>query len=135
MLLQFTLTGLILLSIPCRTCSVNISECKFSLQEPLMLERNAEFLIKSTLKTANQTELEDHLSVKSCHATQYAIVFVCTAEVFDFTIQEVCSNFISCLILRIFLKVVFFASFFRRIHHSWICLHSVLSRTYPTLPK
>ncbi len=56
-----------------------------------MLERNAEFLFKFALAASNQAQIEDHLSVKSCLPTQYASIFVCTAEVSDFILHEVCA--------------------------------------------
>ncbi len=56
-----------------------------------MLEKNAEFLLKSALAASNQAQIEDHLSVKSCLPTQYANSFECTAEASNFTIEEVCS--------------------------------------------
>ncbi len=56
-----------------------------------MLERNAEFLLKSGLEASNQVQIDAHLSVKSCFPTQYANIFECTAEASNFTIEEVCS--------------------------------------------
>ncbi len=101
-----------------------------------MLQRNAELLLKSALAASNQAQIEDHFSVKSCLPTQSVNTFECTAEAFDFTIEGVCS-FIGvfdffCLD---FIKACFPPLRFRRIHHLWISFHSVLSWTYPMLPK
>ncbi len=78
-----------------------------------MLQRNAEFLLKSAFAASNQAHIEDHLSVKSCLPTQYANILECTAEASDFTIEGVCS-FIGvfdffCLE---FIKTCFFVSSF-----------------------
>ncbi len=127
MFLHFALTGLMLLSIPCRSCLFNWTVCKFFKEDPHMLKKNAEFLLKSGLKASNQVQIEDHLSVKSCLPTQYANIFECTAEASNFTIVEVCS-FIGvfdffCLG---FIKACFPPLRFRRIHHLWISFHSIL---------
>ncbi len=101
MFLQLALTGLMLLSIPCHSCPANWTVCKFYKEAPFMLKQNAEFLLEFALATSNQPQIKDYLSVKSCHKTQCASIFVCTAEVPSFIFHEVCSLIVlyyySCL--------------------------------------
>ncbi len=92
-----------------------------------MLEKNAEFLLKSALDASRQAQIEDHLSVKSCLPTQYANIFECTAEASNFTIQEVCSSIgVFDVVYFGFIKACFPPLRFRRIHRVWISFHSIL---------
>ncbi len=101
MFLRLALTGLMLLSIPCLSCPANWTVGKFFKEALFMLKQNAEFLLEFALATSNQPQIKDYLSVKSCHPTQYASMFVCTAEASNFIFHEVCSLIVlyyySCL--------------------------------------
>ncbi len=128
MFFQLALTGLMLLSISCRSCLLNRTMCVFLKGDHLMLQRNSEFLLKSALAASNQAQIEDHLSVKACLPTQYANIFECTAEASDFIIEGVWSFiWVFDFFCLDFIKACFPSLLFRRIHHLWISFHSILS--------
>ncbi len=89
MFLHVTFIGLMLWGVPCLSCTTRWTLCKLPRQDPSMMEKHAEFLLKLALDAANQAQIGDHLSVTSCLKTQHASIIVCTAEISQFTNLEV----------------------------------------------
>ncbi len=119
MFLQVTFIGLMLWGVPCLSCTTRWTTCKLPRQDPSMLEKNAEFLLKLALDAANQAQIVNHLSVTSCLTTQHASIIVCTAEISQFTILEVFSHLCPRFSSSTFSGPYFLIPFrFRQIHRS-----------------